>query len=98
MSGGARTASLDVSARELAAGHHLADRGPARLPALDHLERLTPWVKRAREACVAAEAVDAKAAEWLADNEYLVVRAIRQVAEDMPPGFYARLPALSTSG
>jgi cyclic beta-1,2-glucan synthetase len=98
VSGGARTASLDLSARELAAGHLLADRKPARLPALDHLQRLTPWVKRAREACVEAEAVDAKAAEWLADNEYLVVRAIRQVAEDMPPGFYARLPALSTSG
>ncbi len=101
MSIGVRTSSLDVDARELAARHTLSDQAPARLASLAHIERLTSWIARARSALThaeSAEGADAKAAEWLLDNEYLVVRAIRQIARDMPPGFYARLPVLSGGG
>jgi cyclic beta-1,2-glucan synthetase len=38
-----------------------------------------------------------KAAEWFLDNYYLIRRAVRQVEEELPRGFVARLPRL-TSG
>jgi len=35
------------------------------------------------------------AAEWMLDNFYLVQQTLRQIREDMPPGFYAQLPKLT---
>ena len=35
------------------------------------------------------------AAEWLADNYHLVDMQIREIAVDLPPGFYAQLPKLA---
>lgn len=35
------------------------------------------------------------AAEWMLDNFYLVQQTCRQIREDMPPGFYRRLPKIS---
>jgi cyclic beta-1,2-glucan synthetase len=35
------------------------------------------------------------AAEWMLDNSYLVQQTLRQVREDMPPGFYGQLPKLA---
>ena len=35
------------------------------------------------------------AAEWLLDNFFVVQQAIRQVREDLPPGYYRELPKLS---
>ncbi len=35
------------------------------------------------------------AAQWLLDNFYVVQQALRQVREDMPSGFYRRLPLLA---
>ena len=34
------------------------------------------------------------AAQWLLDNYYVVQQALRQIREDMPQGFYRRLPLL----
>lgn len=36
------------------------------------------------------------AAEWILDNYYVVRQAIRQIGEDLPRGYYARLPRLET--
>ncbi|MCP3920367.1 MAG: DUF3131 domain-containing protein [bacterium] len=36
-----------------------------------------------------------RAAEWFLDNYFYVQRAVRQVRQDMPHGFFRRLPALS---
>ena len=36
------------------------------------------------------------AAEWMLDNFYLVQQTLRQIREDMPPGFYRQLPKLAT--
>ena len=49
---------------------------------------------RTRSALVDSEGAVAKAAEWLLDNEYLVTRGVRQIEQDLPKGFYARLPTL----
>jgi cyclic beta-1,2-glucan synthetase len=35
------------------------------------------------------------AAEWMLDNFYLVQQSLRQIREDMPPGFYRQLPKLA---
>ena len=37
----------------------------------------------------------AYAAEWLLDNFFVVQQTIRQVREDMPPGYYRELPKLA---
>jgi cyclic beta-1,2-glucan synthetase len=37
------------------------------------------------------------ATDWLLENFYVVERALRQVREDMPRGYYRRLPKLDTS-
>jgi len=36
-----------------------------------------------------------KSAEWFLDNHYLVTRAVRQIATEIPPGFRRRLPYVS---
>lgn len=36
------------------------------------------------------------AAEWLLDNYHVVEEQIRQIRDDLPPGFYRQLPKLST--
>ena len=38
-----------------------------------------------------------KATEWFLDNYYLTCRAVRQVNEELPRGFLAKLPQLTTS-
>jgi cyclic beta-1,2-glucan synthetase len=48
-----------------------------------------------------AKAVDAgrsitPAAEWVLDNYHLVEEQIREIREDLPPGFYRQLPKLTT--
>jgi cyclic beta-1,2-glucan synthetase len=53
------------------------------------------WLDRARALLADPAPETAKAAEWLLDNDYLVERAIRQIKEDLPPGFYRRLPGLA---
>lgn len=35
------------------------------------------------------------AAEWLLDNYYLVEEQVREIREDLPPGFYRQLPKLA---
>ena len=38
------------------------------------------------------------AAEWLLDNEYLVLRAVDQVSRDLPADFFRRLPKVDPQG
>ena len=37
------------------------------------------------------------AAEWMLDNFYVIQQALRQIREDLPEGYYRRLPKLATS-
>src|SRR5689334_23286807 len=48
-----------------------------------------------------ADAVDTgraimPAAEWLLDNYHLVEEQIREIRDDLPPGYYRQLPKLAT--
>src|SRR5271154_4523857 len=36
------------------------------------------------------------AAEWLVDNFYIVEEQLREIRDDLPPGFYKRLPKLAS--
>ncbi|MGH7339628.1 MAG: hypothetical protein ACREKH_03990, partial [Candidatus Rokuibacteriota bacterium] len=58
---------------------------------------IAEWFERARLACADPPPEAAKAAEWILDNEFLIRRVIAQVRNDLPPGFYARLPSLANA-
>src|ERR1700730_7621396 len=36
------------------------------------------------------------AAEWLVDNFYIVEEQLREIRDDLPPGFYRRLPKIAS--
>ena len=89
--------ALETEARALAHSHALSDSAPRLIAPLSQLQRVPDWLVRTRSALVDAEGPVEKAAEWLLDNEYLVTRAVRQIGQDLPKGFYVRLPTLSGS-
>ena len=65
------------------------------------IERLQPQEALLREAHQRfaqepnSDAVNPYVAEWILDNYYVVQQALRQVREDMPQGYYRRLPKLA---
>jgi cyclic beta-1,2-glucan synthetase len=86
--------SLVPAARRLADHHRIAEGAPRAIPAWEALRATRNWLQEARLACAQAPPEAGKAAEWLLDNDYQIDRAIRQIREDLPSSFYARLPAL----
>lgn len=93
----AQAAPLVAAAHELQACHNTRLRAPKAVPVWSRLQNLPDWLSQLRRQCIRAEPEAAKAAEWLLDNHYHVDRAIRQVRQDMPRKFYARLPGLKGS-
>ncbi len=91
-----RPGALESLAHELGAGHAVATGSPRVVTPLAGLDAIPSWLTRAEEALAAPDGEAAKAAEWVLDNAYVVRRAIRQIREDMPAGFYARLRPLAT--
>ena len=87
--------ALDVAAADLARRHALSDGPPDPVGPWPRLAESREWLSRARRALSNPERHVAKAAEWLLDNEYVVHRAILQIQEDLPAGFYRQLPALA---
>ncbi len=87
--------ALDFVASEFARGHALADRPPHPAPSWSEIARVKAWLVRARAGLSQPERSAAKAAEWLLDNDYLVHRAVIQIEQDLPSGFYHQLPALA---
>ncbi len=85
---------LISEASALARLHALSDQVPRPIPSLLALPTLADWLGEA-QSLLAVQPDAEKAAEWLFDNTYVLERAIRQIREDMPPGYYKRLPALA---
>ncbi len=85
---------LETEARALAGRHALSDNPPRPIAAFSRLRHVPAWLARTRPALADSEGAVGKAAEWLLDNEYLVARVVRQIGQDLPKGFYARLPSL----
>ncbi|MBW2243563.1 MAG: cellobiose phosphorylase, partial [Deltaproteobacteria bacterium] len=90
----AEPTGLAALASSLARLHALSNQKPGSLPSLSGLQRMSGWLTDAH-ASLQDHPDAARAAEWLADNAYLVERAVRQIREDMPRGYYSRLPALA---
>ncbi|MBW2415980.1 MAG: hypothetical protein JRG76_15890, partial [Deltaproteobacteria bacterium] len=87
-------ADLASAAGVLARLHATSDQRPRPLRSLASLPAMSKWVTEAHT-ILPKQPAAAKAAEWLMDNGYLVERALRQIREDLPAGYYARLPALA---
>ena len=90
--------TLEAAARDLARIHALSDQKPRPLPSLARLSAMPGWLADACRKAEVAEGPAAKAGEWLLDNSYLIERAARQIREDLPAGYFARLPALALDG
>jgi cyclic beta-1,2-glucan synthetase len=85
---------LEAAAVDLGQRHRLSGLRPRRVPLVERLDALPDWLARARTRLAEPEPTLAKASDWLLDNDYLVERAVRQIREDLPEGFYLRLPRL----
>src|SRR5512135_1716173 len=89
---------LEDLARQHAKTRVVPRRPAHKLSLLDHLRERESLI---RDAAAHFREMSAKeplsyAAEWMLDNFYLVQQSMRQIREDMPPGFYRQLPKLTT--
>ncbi len=88
--------------------HHAASLAAAQQTTLHHpapSHRLSRRVKENASVLLAAYRTCARAlqlgetitpgAEWLLDNFHLVEQQLRQIADDLPPGYYRQLPKLA---
>ena len=91
---GARLDQLSVAARKLQARHATSKLRPRPVAPWSRRKRISGWVQRARAAAANPSPEVARAAEWLLDNDYQVQRAVVQIEQDLPRGFYRRLPSL----
>ncbi|MDQ2970107.1 MAG: DUF3131 domain-containing protein, partial [Acidobacteriota bacterium] len=93
------TERLEEHAESLAAEHTIyADRRTGRrlLPRLAENGRVLLECYRVIAGAVREESAISPAAEWLVDNFHIVEEQLREIREDLPPGFYRELPKLST--
>ena len=90
---------LEQHARSLAAAQQITPRPAARRPLRTRL-RDNELVLLAAYRAIAAAAGEGRAispaAEWLLDNYHLVEEQIREIRQDLPPGFYRMLPKLAS--
>lgn len=88
--------------------HHAQTLAAAQPISIAHPLRVQPLSRRVRENAdillqayrTCAEALQsgqtiAPAAEWLLDNFHLVEQQLRQIHDDLPPGYYRQLPKLA---
>ena len=89
-----RYGHLGAVARTLSVDYDFSSEPPHDLPARAHLTAVLNWTDRLPEFCRVTEPQGTKAAEWLLDNQYQIKRAVRQIDESLPAGYYRRLPRL----
>ena len=89
---------LEQHAASLASAQPVTAHPPARPPLSARLSD-NESVLLAAYRSIAQVAGEARpitpAAEWLLDNYHLVETQIREIREDLPPGFYRQLPRLT---
>ncbi len=86
---------LRAAASALNQRHQISGLRPAAIPLMRSLRLLPKWFADLQNHCICAKPEASKAAEWLLDNHFQVNRAIRQIKNDLPKEFYARLPKLN---
>ena len=92
------TERLEHHAVTLAAAQSVATAGPRRLRTLDsRVKENADVLLGAYRTCALAlqeGQTITPAAEWLLDNFHLVEQQLRQIHDDLPPGYYRQLPKL----
>ncbi len=89
---------LEALARELAAASVLAPPGQRGQPLLQHFAQMGQKLKQAQRqirAVFGRQESTAPETEWLLDNFPIVEEALREIRQDLPRGYYARLPKLA---
>ena len=90
---------LEEHATSLALAQQVSSRPISRRPLRSRLrdnESILLAAYRGIAAAVGDGRLITPAAEWLLDNYHLVEEQIREVREDLPPGFYRLLPKLAS--
>ena len=93
------TERLEHHALSLAAEQPIAAGKPLAVPTLgsrvaDNADILLGAYRTCARALQAGQTL-APAAEWLLDNFHLVEQQLRQIRDDLPPGYYRQLPKLA---
>ncbi len=93
------TERLEHHARTLAAAQTLASGRPLAVPKLSsrvskNADLLLLAFRTCAQALQAGQTI-APAAEWLVDNFHLVEQQLRQIRDDLPPGYYRQLPKVA---
>ncbi len=89
---------LEHHAQTLAAAQLVWTGAPLRVPSLsgrisDNADLLLAAYRTCAQAVQAKQAIT-PATEWLLDNFHLVEQQLRQIKDDLPPGYYRQLPKL----
>jgi cyclic beta-1,2-glucan synthetase len=88
---------LEQHAESLAAAQRVmrqSDRGRRLLPRVEHNGRVLRESYRVIANAIREERAITPAAEWLVDNFHVVDEQLREIRDDLPPGFYRELPKL----
>src|SRR5580698_8707738 len=89
---------LEEHAESLAAAQAVTGRSDEGIPLLPRVVengRVLVEYYRATAQAISREQAITPAAEWLVDNFYIVEEQLREIRDDLPPGFYRKLPKLS---
>lgn len=89
---------LGDSARALAASLKTRSNLTPDLDIYSQANRLTDWLEALRRYCRHPEPSDTRAADWLLDNDYQILRAIRQITDGFPRHFFERLTVAENAG
>jgi cyclic beta-1,2-glucan synthetase len=90
---------LEQHARRAAESHHLGPRPGADHNFLERLSQQEQWLQAAYHYFRQSSEIEftlSYAAEWMLDNFYIIQQTLRQVRQDLPPGYYRRLPKLNS--
>jgi cyclic beta-1,2-glucan synthetase len=90
---------LEEHAQTLAAAQAVtdgSDEGQPLLPRVVENGRVLIEYYRATAQAISREQAITPAAEWLVDNFYIVEEQLREIRDDLPPGFYRKLPKLAS--
>jgi len=93
------TDRLEHHALSLATAQVVTARRPVQVPSLvrrvdDNAKLLLSAYRISAQALQSGQQIT-PAAEWLLDNFHIVEQQLRQVADDLPPGYYKQLPKLA---
>ena len=90
---------LEQHAETLAAAQavtDVSDEGQPLLPRVVENGRVLVEYYRATVQAISGERAIVPAAEWLVDNFYIVEEQIREIRDDLPAGYYRKLPKLAS--